>query len=62
MDHAPPADDRATRHLADGRAFTITKVFRAPDELAADLRTAGFADVAVSVTGRFFLLATARRP
>lgn len=61
VDHAVPAGDRASR-LADGREFAITKVFRTPDEIAADLRTAGFADATVTTTGRFFVLATARKP
>lgn len=61
VDHPDPSADRAVRRLADGREFTITKVFRTPDEISADLRSAGFADVAVTSTGRFFVLATARR-
>lgn len=59
-DHQPPADDRATRKLEDGREFTIVKVFYAPDELAVALRTAGFDDADVTTTGRFFLLGSAR--
>ena len=62
IDHAEATDDRAVRRLADGREFTIVKVFRTPDEVAAALRAAGFAEVAVTTTGRFFLLATAVRP
>lgn len=61
VDHPQPSADRAVRRLADGREFTITKVFRTPDEISADLLSAGFADVAVTTTGRFFVLATARR-
>ena len=59
-DHPEPADDLAVRHLADGREFTIVKVYYAPEELAAALERAGFADVDVTVTGRFFVLASAR--
>jgi SAM-dependent methyltransferase len=61
-DHDPVATDgRSLRRLADGREFTIVKVHRTPDETAAVLRSAGFDDVAVTTTGRFFLLATAVR-
>ena len=61
-DHEPPADDRSVRRLADGRAFTVVKVYRAPDDIAAALGDAGFVDVDVRSTGRFFVLATAVRP
>jgi demethylmenaquinone methyltransferase/2-methoxy-6-polyprenyl-1,4-benzoquinol methylase len=59
-DHPEPADDLAVRRLADGREFTIVKVYYAPDELVAALAEAGFDDVQVTTTGRFFLLASAR--
>jgi ubiquinone/menaquinone biosynthesis C-methylase UbiE len=59
-DHPAPADDRAVRRLADGREFTIVKVFRSPDDLDAALRAAGFSDVSVTTTGRFFLLGLGR--
>ena len=62
-DHGPVATDgRSVRRLADGREFTIIKVYRTPDEVAAVLVAAGFVDVDVSTTGRFFLLATGRKP
>ena len=61
VDHAPPADDRAIRRLADGREFTITKVYRAAADIAAALADAGFRNIEVTTTGRFFVLATARR-
>ena len=61
VDHPAPADDRSIRRLDDGREFEITKVYRAPDELAAELSAAGFTDVAVTTTGRFFVLATGVR-
>ena len=61
VDHEPPADDRSVRRLADGREFTIVKVHRSPDEVAAALTGAGFRDVEVTTTGRFFVLATGRR-
>jgi SAM-dependent methyltransferase len=59
-DHPEPADDLAIRRLADGREFTIVKVYYAPDELAAALARAGFADIEVTTSGRFFLMASAR--
>ena len=52
----PPALDLSRRRLADGRAFTIPKVFYRADELAGALRAAGFVDVEVGSSGRFFLL------
>lgn len=57
-DHPAPADDLAVRRLDDGREFTIVKVFYTPDELADALRAAGFEDVEVTTTGRFFVLVT----
>ena len=59
-DHPEPADDLAVRRLADGREFTIVKVYYTSDELAAALTAAGFSDVSVTTTGRFFLLGSAR--
>lgn len=52
----PPAPDLASRRLADGRAFTIPKVFYRSDELADALHAAGFVEVEVGSSGRFFLL------
>lgn len=59
VDHPVPADDMAVRRLDDGRTFTIVKVYYAPDELKAALTSAGFKDLEVTTTGRFFLLGTA---
>jgi SAM-dependent methyltransferase len=62
-DHDPVAtDDRSRRRLADGREFTVIKVHRTPEETAASLAEAGFVDVDVTTSGRFFLLATAVKP
>jgi demethylmenaquinone methyltransferase/2-methoxy-6-polyprenyl-1,4-benzoquinol methylase len=61
LDHEPSADDRSVRRLDDGREFTIVKVYRTPDEIAAGLTAAGFRDIEVTTTGRFFVLATGRR-
>jgi len=55
-DHPQPHDDRAVRRLDDGREFSIVKVFRSTDEYAQALRAAGFEDVDVTTTGRFFVL------
>jgi len=59
-DHPRPAVDKAIRRLADGREFTIVKVYREPEELERELEAAGFDDVSVTTTGRFFLLGRAR--
>ena len=59
-DHPEPADDLATRSLADGREFTIVKVYYSAEELAIALAAAGFEDVEVTPTGRFFLTVSAR--
>ena len=61
-DHPTPADDLATRRLDDGREFTIVKVYYTPSEYAAGLRAAGFTEVDVSATGRFFVTGTAVAP
>ena len=60
---APPGDpsggpEVARRRLADGREFRVTKVFYDPVALAAALGAAGFRDVSVTTTSRFFLLGT----
>ena len=55
----PPGPDLARRRVADGREFTIPKVFHRSDELADALRAAGFVDVEVGSSGRFFLLVRA---
>jgi len=59
-DHPEPAGDLAVRRLDDGREFTIVKVYREPAELEESLRGAGFHQVRVTTTGRFFMLAEAR--
>ena len=57
-DHPVPTADRAVRRLDDGREFTIVKVYYTPEELVEALAGAGFRDVEVTTTGRFFLLGT----
>jgi SAM-dependent methyltransferase len=59
-DHPPVVGDRSTRRVADGREFTIVKVHRDAAELDAALRAAGFGEVRVETSGRFFVLADAR--
>ncbi|MGI8929127.1 MAG: class I SAM-dependent methyltransferase [Candidatus Limnocylindrales bacterium] len=58
-DNPAPADDVSTRRLADGREFTIPKVYYEPEELEAALLAAGFATAEVATTPRFFLLGRA---
>ena len=60
-DHPVPADDRSVRRLDDGREFTVVKVYRSAEEIESALTDAGFRDVTVTTTGRFFVLATGRR-
>ena len=58
-DHPAPSDDRAVRRLDDGRELSIVKVYRRPGEIEAALAAAAFKEIAVTTTGRFFVLATA---
>jgi SAM-dependent methyltransferase len=61
VDHPTPVDDRSVRRLADGREFTVVKVYYEPGELESALASAGFVRPAVTTTGRFFLTGWARR-
>jgi demethylmenaquinone methyltransferase/2-methoxy-6-polyprenyl-1,4-benzoquinol methylase len=58
-DHPAPSDDKSVRRLDDGREFEITKIYWQPAELTAALESAGFADIQVQLTPRFFLLGSA---
>jgi demethylmenaquinone methyltransferase/2-methoxy-6-polyprenyl-1,4-benzoquinol methylase len=58
-DHPAPTGDLAVRRLDDGRAFTIVKVHRTAEEIEAALAAASYESIAVTTTGRFFILATA---
>jgi SAM-dependent methyltransferase len=60
-DHPEPSGDRAVRRLDDGREFRIVQVYRRPEEYEAALSVAGFEDIAVGTTGRFFVHGSARR-
>jgi demethylmenaquinone methyltransferase/2-methoxy-6-polyprenyl-1,4-benzoquinol methylase len=62
IDHRPPAIDIQARRLNDGRTFRVRKIYYIPAELEAALTEAGFVDVKVETTERFFLLGHARRP
>jgi ubiquinone/menaquinone biosynthesis C-methylase UbiE len=59
-DHDLPDGDLVVRRLADGREFTVVKVYREPAELEEALREAGFQAARVRTTGRFFVLGEAR--
>ncbi len=59
VDHDAPRDDRATRRLDDGRTFVIPKVYWTPAELEAALAAAGFHEIEVASTGRFFVIGRA---
>lgn len=61
VDHPPVGPDEvALRRLDDGREFRIPKIFYEPEELASTLAGAGFQEVEVRSTARFFLLGSAR--
>lgn len=58
--HPPVGDeDSATRRLDDGREFRIPKVYYAAGELEPAIREAGFQNVSITQTPRFFLLGSA---
>jgi demethylmenaquinone methyltransferase/2-methoxy-6-polyprenyl-1,4-benzoquinol methylase len=59
-DSTPIVDERQARRLRDGREFEIVKVYYEPDELATELAQAGFEEVEVTTTSRFFILGRAR--
>jgi SAM-dependent methyltransferase len=59
-DRVPPADGIQRRRLADGREFRVVKTFHPPEALALALEAAGFDDISVTSTGRFFRLGVGR--
>ena len=61
VDDPAPVDGLAQRRLPDGREVTIPIVARGPGVLTGALAGAGFADVVVEQTGRFFVMGAARR-
>ena len=60
-DHLPPKDDLQIRRLDGGSTFRVRKVFYEPADLESALRRAGFTEVDVVATARFFVLGSARR-
>jgi demethylmenaquinone methyltransferase/2-methoxy-6-polyprenyl-1,4-benzoquinol methylase len=60
-DHLPPEDDVQIRRLNGGASFRVRKVFYEPADLEPALRRAGFTEVDVVTTARFFVLGSARR-
>ena len=59
-DRTAPADGIQRRRLADGREFRVVKTYHTADAIAHSLEAAGFDDVALTTTGRFFQLGVAR--
>jgi hypothetical protein len=56
------ADGIALRRLSDGRELRVITVYRTADQLGAALGRAGFVDVAVARTTRFFVMGSGRAP
>jgi demethylmenaquinone methyltransferase/2-methoxy-6-polyprenyl-1,4-benzoquinol methylase len=61
VDHSPPEDDVQVRRLDDGSTYRVRKIYYEPPELAAALGRAGFDQIEVTTTDRFFLIGCARR-
>jgi SAM-dependent methyltransferase len=61
QNHRPPEDDVQIRRLDDGSSFRVRKVFYEPAEFESFLERAGFDEIEVVTTDRFFLLGSARR-
>jgi len=61
LDHRPPQDDVQVRKLGDGSSFHVRKVFYEPPDLESAMRRAGFDNVEVTTTSRFFVLGSACR-
>ena len=59
-DRVAPTNEVQQRRLADGREFRVVKAYHAPDALEAALGDAGFDDVDITSTGRFFQLGVGR--
>jgi SAM-dependent methyltransferase len=57
--YTPIVDENQPRQLKDGRQFEIVKVYYEPGELDAALRGAGFSEVEVKTTSRYFVLGRA---
>ena len=62
LDHRPPDEtDVQVRRLEDGETFRVRKIYYEPADLEAALRRAGFDQIEVTVTDRFFVMGSARR-
>ena len=62
VDHDPvAADGTSMRRLADGREFRIVKVHRSAEQMGEALRSAGFDDVRIDSTSRFFQMGSGVR-
>jgi len=61
VDHRPPEADVQVRKLDNGTSFCVRKVFYEPADLAAALARAGFTDIEIATTNRFFVFGSARR-
>lgn len=61
IDHDPPSDDIQVRRLENGSTFRVRKILYSRPELERELEKAGFRDVRVEPTDRFFLLGSAGR-
>jgi demethylmenaquinone methyltransferase/2-methoxy-6-polyprenyl-1,4-benzoquinol methylase len=59
--HRSPEDDVQVRRLDDGSRYRVRKVFYERAELEPALEGAGFGQIEVATTDRFFLLGSARR-
>ncbi len=57
--YTPIVDERQPRQLKDGRSFEIIKVYYEPAELEAALAGAGFEQIEVTTSSRFFILGRA---
>jgi SAM-dependent methyltransferase len=56
----PVVDGRQLRRLKDGREFEIPKIYYEPEQLRSALERAGFSDVELRTTSRYFVLGQAR--
>lgn len=59
VDHEAPAGDVAVGRLDDGREFRVVTVHYTAEALEDALGRAGFTDISITSTSRFFLLGTA---
>ncbi len=60
VDHEPPEGEVQVRKLDDGSSYRVRKVYYSPTELAEALQRAGFREVEVDRTERFFIIGSAR--